>query len=118
MDRPNFPLVTDEDNLPLTGAQSGVSDPTVYAKLFCPWGRGTWWLLEYDPDHRIAFCFAYLGDEWCAELGDVSIDELESVHGPIGLTIERDCYFTPKPLSQALADHGLYQAASNFKPQP
>ena len=50
MDRPNFPLVTDEDNLPLTGAQSGVSDPTVYAKLFCPWGRGTWWLLEYDPD--------------------------------------------------------------------
>jgi len=118
MDRPNFPLVTDEDNLPAIGTQSGVRDPMVYCKLFCPWGRGTWWLLEYDPAERIAFGFAYLIDEACAELGDVSIDELESIPGPIGLTIERDCYFSPKPLSQALADHGLHHAASYFKHNP
>ena len=118
MERPNFPLVTDEDNLPVIGTQNGVRDPMVYAKLFCPWGRATWWLLEYDPADRIAFCFAYLLDEMCAELGDVSIDELEGIKGIAGLTIERDRYFTPKPLSEALEAHGLHRCAANFKPRP
>lgn len=44
----------------------------------------------------------------CDELGYFSLKELKSVHGPgiwQALGIERDLYFTPKPLSQVLADY-------------
>ena len=34
------------------------------------------------------------------EIGTFSLSELESITGPMGLTIERDIYFTAKPLSK------------------
>ncbi|MEJ0076842.1 MAG: DUF2958 domain-containing protein [Alphaproteobacteria bacterium] len=62
-------------------------------KLFCPWGGGTWLLSELDPDDPdIAFGLCDLGFGF-PELGSVSIEELESVTGPFGLTIERDLHF-------------------------
>jgi hypothetical protein len=110
-ERPNFPLLIPSD----APRKNKGRNPMVHAKLFCPWSAATWWITEYNPKDRIAFGFAYLGDEWCAELGSVCIDELESINGPLFLTIERDRYFTPKPLSEALEAHGLHEAASNFK---
>ena len=64
----------------------------VYAKFFTPDANWTWWVLEYDKEDKILFCMVH-GHE--KELGNVSLDELESVRGPLGLKIERDLHFTP-----------------------
>ena len=119
---PQRPMLTEADGIPAYGEVYGPratrkdsGNPMVYAKLFCPWAAGTWWVLEFDQIEQIAFCFAYLGDEWCAELGDVSLEELEEVRGPAGLAIERDLYFKPCRLSEALANHGLHEAAAKFR---
>ena len=62
-------------------------------KLFTPDAQCTWLLSELDPDEPdIAFGLADLG-MGCPELGSVSISELESVRGPLGLAIERDLHF-------------------------
>ncbi|QOY50920.1 DUF2958 domain-containing protein [Candidatus Sulfurimonas baltica] len=64
----------------------------VYAKFFTPDANWTWWVLEYDEEDRILFCMVHGLEK---ELGNVSLDELESVRGPLGLKIERDLHFTP-----------------------
>jgi hypothetical protein len=62
-------------------------------KLFCPWGAATWLLTEIDSeDPTIAFGLCDLG-MGSPEFGNVSIAELESLRGPMGLRIERDRYF-------------------------
>lgn len=96
------------------GRQDNSRNPQVIAKFFCPWGAATWWATEYDPSDKIFFGFAYLGDEDCAELGSFSLDELQSVRGPFGLTIERDLGFSPRPMREALEAHGLTRAAAFF----
>jgi hypothetical protein len=65
-------------------------------KLFNPCGAGTWLLTELDPNEPdIAFGLCDLGIG-CAELGSVSIAELEGVRGPFGIGIERDRHWTPE----------------------
>ena len=62
-------------------------------KLFTPDGACTWLLTEIDPDDPdIAFGLCDLGFG-SPELGSVSLSELESVRGRLGLAIERDLYF-------------------------
>ena len=62
-------------------------------KLFTPDAACTWLLTEIDPDdYDIAFGLCDLG-MGCPELGSVSISELESVRGRLGLPVERDLYF-------------------------
>jgi len=61
-------------------------------KLFNPTGIGTWYLSELDPETNIAFGLCDLGTP---ELGYVSIDELQSFKGRMGLGIERDRSFEP-----------------------
>lgn len=80
------------------GDQSENPDPLVVAKLFDPAGSATWWLTEYDPQTNIARCYVtgLVMDEW----GSVSITELEQIVRPFGLKIERDLYFTEKPISE------------------
>lgn len=63
-------------------------------KLFTPWGSATWLISEIDPDARdIAFGLCDLGMGF-PELGCVSISELMSVRGPLGLRVERDLLWT------------------------
>jgi hypothetical protein len=65
-------------------------------KLFNPCGAGTWLLTELDPETPdIAWGLCDLG-MGCAEIGTVSIAELESIRLPFGLRIERDIHWTPK----------------------
>lgn len=75
-------------------------DPRPIVKLFTPDANATWLLSELDPDHPdLAFglCDLGLGEP---ELGTVSLRELASVRGRLGLPIERDVHFRPdKPLS-------------------
>lgn len=79
-------------------------DPFPVVKLFTPDAGATWLLSELDPDDPdIAFGLCDLGIG-CPELGAVSISELETIRGRLGLPIERDLSFeADRPLS-AYAD--------------
>lgn len=86
-----------EKKLPALYSQEEVKDPMVMVKFFTPWGNWTWYATEYNPEDRLFFG-KVVGIE--TELGYFSLEELESIKGPWGLSIERDLSFTPKPLSQ------------------
>jgi Protein of unknown function (DUF2958) len=77
-------------------SQEETEDPMVIAKLFDPCGSASWFLTEYDPVEKIAFCYVQglREDEW----GYTSLIELESIERPFGLTIERDLCFVQKGL--------------------
>lgn len=83
--------------LPRMYSQESVADPMVHVKFFQPWGGWTWYATEYDPETHT--CFG-LVDGLEEELGPFSLEELEGVRGPGGLTLERDMYWTPRPLSE------------------
>ena len=70
-------------------------DAIAYVKFFAPWTSWTWFASEYDPEERMFFGVV-VGHE--REFGYFCLDELERVRGPAGLRIERDLYWTPKPL--------------------
>ncbi len=82
------------------GDQAENPDPLVIAKFFDPAGPATWYATEYDADSRIFYGYVtgMIEDEW----GSFSLDELESIQRPFGLTIERDLYFGEKPISEAV----------------
>lgn len=63
-------------------------------KLFTPDANAIWLLTELDPETEIAFGFCDLGIG-CPEFGSVSLAELESIRGPLGLRVERDRFFDP-----------------------
>ncbi len=77
-------------------------------KLFTPDAQCTWLLTELDPEEPdIAFGLCDLG-MGCPELGNVSISELESVRGKIGLPVERDRHFVPKQTISAYAEEARH----------
>lgn len=87
-----------EAKLPALYSQEGVADPMVVAKFFTPWSNWTWFAIEGTrEDGDVRFFGLVEGLE--TELGYFVLSELENLRGPHGLTIERDLYFTPCPLS-------------------
>ncbi len=73
-------------------------------KLFTPDAGATWLLIEIDPDDPdIAFGLCDLG-LGCPELGNVSLTELASVRGRLGLPVECDLHFTPAKTISAYAE--------------
>jgi hypothetical protein len=79
-------------------AEEGNAEPDFFPvlKLFTPDANCTWLLSELDPDEpSIAFGLCDLGMGF-PELGSVSLTELESVRGRLGLAIERDLHFAPR----------------------
>jgi len=65
-------------------------------KLFTPDAGAIWLLTEIEPDYPdIAFGLCDLGLGF-PELGSVSISELKTVKGALGLPVERDLHFSPK----------------------
>jgi hypothetical protein len=73
---------------------ANLENQMVVAKIFNPYGRGIYYLLnsdEKDPDYLWAIV-----DLFEVETGSVSRSELESIKvPPFGLGLERDLYFTP-----------------------
>jgi len=66
-------------------------------KFFTPDSSWTWYLVEFNPEENM--CSGLVsGHE--RELGYFSLQELETIRGPMGLPIERDLHFEPKPVSQ------------------
>jgi hypothetical protein len=77
-------------------ATNGSMSKFAVVKFFTPWSNWTWYGTEYNPEERIFFgCVEGFEREW----GEFSLDELESIKGPMGLKIERDMYWTPKELA-------------------
>ena len=83
--------------LPALYATQNEADPIARVKFFTPDSSWTWYVIEFDPSDRLCFGLVH-GHE--REFGYFSLDELESVKGPLGLPIERDLYWQPKPASQ------------------
>ena len=65
-------------------------------KFFTPDSSWTWYATEFDGDDT----FFGLVDGHEKELGYFSLRELQSVRGPLGLPIERDLYWQPRPLRE------------------
>lgn len=68
-------------------------DPPPVVKLFTPDAGATWLLTEIDPedpDRAFGLCDLGLG---FPELGYVSLQELSTVRGRLGLPVERDLHF-------------------------
>jgi hypothetical protein len=82
---------------PLYSQEGRGEDAIAQVKFFTPWTAWTWYASEYDPEERIFFGVV-VGYE--RELGNFALDELEAIRAPGGLRIERDLYWTPKPLKE------------------
>jgi hypothetical protein len=67
----------------------------VIAKIFNPYGRGRWYILNSDPqDPDYLWAIVEMNGE--IEIGSVSREELETITvKPFGLNLERDLYFSP-----------------------
>lgn len=87
-----------KSTLPPLYSQESEKDPVVHVKFFCPWNQWTWFATEGQEQEGDFIFFGYvIGHE--REWGYFSLNELASVTGPLGLKIERDIYFAPKPKS-------------------
>jgi hypothetical protein len=73
-------------------------DPVAYVKLFLD--SWTWYITELSIiDGDIAF--GYVVSPYCSgELGYFSLNEIQSIKGSLGISVERDLSFKPTKLSQ------------------
>ena len=75
---------------------SDLEGQEVVAKIFNPYGAGTWYLLNQDPeDPDYIWCIAKLFE---VEIGSVSKSEIENLRVNVfgvQLGLERDLYFKP-----------------------
>ena len=90
------------------------SDVIVHVKLFV--SSATWYITEYNPDEKLAFGFVNLGDAEMAELGYISITELEQLEVPVNVRhgnqvmrvgsskVERDRFFVPCSLEYVMRE--------------
>ena len=82
------------------------SDRKPVVKYFNPAGSATWLISEIDDDGDLLFGLCDLGMGQ-PELGYVSLSELKTVKGPLGLGIERDLYWSAdRTLSEYAKDAG------------
>ena len=91
-------LIPDEilSSIPDLYETEGSLNPICHVKLFTPDSSWTWFVIEYSADRST--CYGYV-QGLDSELGYFTLEELESVHGPLGLAIERDLSFTPTPFA-------------------
>ena len=78
-----------------------LSKQKVVAKIFNPYGRGVWYLLNSDPSDP-DYIWAIV-DLFEIEVGSVSRESLEMMKvPPFGLNLERDIYFQPMNAGELL----------------
>lgn len=83
-------------SLPRLRSTDNETDPTVQVKFFDPTGSWTWYATEFDGTDT----FYGWVDGTHPELGYFLLSELSDHRGRLGLGIERDRHFTPRPLSE------------------
>lgn len=90
---------------------SSLEDQKVVAKIFNPYGRGTWYILNSDPEDP-DYLWAIV-DLFDIEVGSVSRRELESIKvPPFNMGLERDMYFdeiNAKELYDGLRSGKIYR---------
>jgi hypothetical protein len=89
--------------LPALYSQDTVPDPLCILKYFTPDAGWTWFIVEgseQEDGDWMFFCKVISPICPEGELGYVMLSELEQIKGALGLGVERDLYWTPKPLSQ------------------
>lgn len=95
------------ERLLANGARSAAGediDPVPVVKLFTPDANATWLLTELDPENTpLAFGLCCLG-LGSPELGFVSLEEIASVRGPMGLPVERDEHYRETRSISVLAE--------------
>jgi hypothetical protein len=73
------------------------ADKISVVRLFTPDTSWVWHIVEFDGDDTFFGFVIGLEAEW----GYISFSELQSVRGPLGLRIERDLHWRPKPMHEA-----------------
>lgn len=68
----------------------------VWGRFFTPDSNWSWYATEFDG----ADLFFGLVDGLEVELGYFTLSELEEARGPLGLPIERDRHWRPRPLGE------------------
>jgi len=101
----NMELLTNElkKQLPALYSQEQIADPMAVVKFFTPDSSWTWFIIEgSEQEDGDWLFFTKVVSHICpeGELGYVLLSQLEQVKGALGLGIERDLYWKPKPLSQ------------------
>ena len=87
-------------------AETGEGGKKIIAKLFTPWGAASWHIVSATPLdaingepcepenakdwHMFGLCDLGMG---FPELGYVLLSQLQEIHDPFGLTIERDMHY-------------------------
>ena len=114
-------------DLPAIGSTDGQgADAVALVKLFTPWSSWTWHLTEASRKGDDVIMFG-LVDGHEKELGYVSLNEITSIRGPMGLAIERDLFWSPKKLgdiapelflSMEEADQGTVRSVETDGGQP
>lgn len=95
--------------LPKLGVTAEVEDPLAVVKFFYPDFSWTWYAIEFDGED----VFFGLVDGEMMEFGSFSLHELMTTRGKLGLEIERDFYFKPKPVSEILNRQQKEKGAPN-----
>ena len=91
----------------LANGRNRDQDHPPVVKLLTPDANCTWLLSEIDPEEPdIAFGLCDLG-LGCPELGTVSLTELRSLRGKLGLPVERDLSFTAEHPMSVYAEAAL-----------
>ena len=84
-------------DIPDLYATEGQANLLCHVKLFTPDANFTWYIIELSKNDMNT-CYGYVqGLE--NELGYFTLEELEAIHGPLGLAVERDLSFKPILLS-------------------
>ena len=92
-----------ETTLPTLYSQDEVADPICSLKFFTPDAGWTWLILEGSEQEDGDWLFfsqvtSPIVPE--GELGYVLLSQLKGIRGALGLPVERDLWWKPKPLSQ------------------
>ena len=78
--------------------QGSSFEQQVVAKFFDPTGSWSWYLMNLDPEDESYAWGIVKGLE--IEMGSFSMEELREHRGVLGLGIERDLHFRPRPASE------------------
>lgn len=84
------------EKYPLRSQDGKKGDATCVCEFFLCQGAWTWYITEYDGDDT--FFGVIINGYGEGEFGYISLKELQSVRTRMGLGVERNKVFTPKPL--------------------
>lgn len=85
------------ETVPALNTTEHARDPLVHVKLFTPDAGWRWYITEYDPKQRLVAAFMPgAEDEW----DEISLNDLATLRGPMGLAVERDLFWQLTPLSR------------------